>query len=119
LPAAFGSGTGSLSGSGVYDDPWAVPIDSGVELLTWFEPEGPPSGWMAAIPAAIAAAASFDDLYSAAQGLGSFLPGVREAFSAPSNTWASGFESLATWLAGTDGFVPLASKVPTTSQWVT
>ncbi|HEX4286987.1 MAG TPA: DUF6603 domain-containing protein, partial [Terracidiphilus sp.] len=117
LPAVFGSSTGALSGSGTYDHPWAVPIDSGVELLTWFEPQGPPTTWAAPLLSAVSSSASFDDLYDAAQGLAPFLPSVQEALAAPSTTWATGFDSLATWLAGTDGFVPLASQVPATSQW--
>ncbi|HVT96713.1 MAG TPA: hypothetical protein VHE33_04350, partial [Acidobacteriaceae bacterium] len=117
LPSVFGSSTGVLSGSGIYDDPWAVAIDTGVELLTWFEPNGPPSNWLAPLSGAITAAASFNELFLAAQGLGSFVSGVQEACSTPSATWATGFKSLATWLAGTDGFVPLESQVPATAQW--
>ena len=72
----FGGGLGEVSGSGIYDDPWAVPVDGGVELLTWLEPSGPPVNWTATIPAAISASASFDDLFTAAEGLQRLLAGV-------------------------------------------
>lgn len=116
IPALVGA-TGTVTGSGTYTDPWAVPIDSGVDLLTWLEPAGPPASWTAAIPPAITAAESFDDVFTAAQGLISFLPGIQAALGSPSSTWAADLQSLSSWLSAGDGFVPLESQVPNRPQW--
>lgn len=118
IPALFGGGPIYVLGSGTYDDPWVVPVDTGVDLLTWLEPSGPPAAWAAPVTPLIGAANSFGDIFMAALQLSPFLPGAKEAIATqdPVN-WVSGFESLSDWLAGSDGVVPLASQVPTTAEW--
>jgi hypothetical protein len=119
LPALFGGSPALyVSGSGLYDDPWSVPVDTGMDLLTWLEPAGPPATWAASEPALIGAAASFNDLFAAAQRLGAFLPAAREAISDQSPVgWIAGLQTLSDWLAVSDGFVPQQSQVPITPEW--
>src|SRR5439155_18302812 len=43
-----------VDGSGSYENPWAVQVAPGVQLLVWLEPDGPPSAWATAIANLIA-----------------------------------------------------------------
>jgi len=119
IPALFGGApTLYVLGSGTYDDPWAVPVETGIDLLTWLEPSGPPAAWAAPVTPLIGAASSFGDILAAALQLSPFLSGAKEAIAGQSAAnWISGFESLSEWLAGSDGLVPLSSQVPTTAEW--
>jgi len=109
----------SVSGSGVYDDPWIVPIAPAVDLLTWMEPAGPPAAWVASVPAFIAASGSFSDVFVAARSLSPFLRGAREAIGLrDSGSWVAGLQSLSSWLAASDGFVTIASQIPASTQWI-
>jgi hypothetical protein len=118
LPALFGGGSSYVVGSGTYDDPWAIPVDQGVELLTWLEPTGPPSAWASPLPSLIGASISFGDIFEVAQQLAPFVSSAGEAIAARSaDNWITGLQSLSDWLAGSDGFVPLNSQVPVTSEW--
>jgi len=119
LPSVVGSSPALyVSGSGTYDDPWTVPVDEGVNLLTWLEPSGPPATWAASIPAAIGAATSFNDLFAVAKSLGAWVPAAGEATALHSpSRWVGNLQTLSDWLAAGDGFVPLASQVPSAPQW--
>jgi hypothetical protein len=120
LPALFGgsSATPYVVGLGTYDDPWAIPIDPGVQLLTWLEPAGPPPTWVSPLASTLAAASSFGEILAAAFQLAPFVAGAKEAIAAQSAvSWISGLQSLSDWLASGDGLVPLTSQVPATPEW--
>ena len=111
-----------LAGSGVYEDPWALPVAGGgsrpVELLFWLEPEGPPSTWAAALPPSLGATGNFVDLVDRARALGPFIAPLRDAlaFIDVGGTGAA-LETLATLLSSSDGVVPLSSQIPTGGTW--
>jgi hypothetical protein len=111
-----------LPGFGVYDDPWRMPLAGTdyvpVELLAWLEPAGPPAAWAAPLAGKITSAATFNALVNAAQPLGRFSAAAREAYAETDlDATASGLGTLATYLAQSDGVVPLASQVPADPQW--
>jgi hypothetical protein len=108
----------SVSGSGLYDDSWVIPISPAVDLLTWLEPAGPPPGWVASVPALIGAAGSFSDIFSAARSLAAFLPGARASIGlTDSGSCVASLQALSSWMATSDGFVPIASQIPATAEW--
>ena len=57
-----------ISGSGTYDDPWALPITTtstaNIDALVWLEPAGPPPNWAAPLIAAATGASKFLHLAS-------------------------------------------------------
>ena len=126
--AAFMSGasTGSadgppadpLAGSGIYDDPWLLPVLPDIDLLAWLEPAGPPPNWISGLSAAIGAATSFQELLAVVNDYAGLLPAVSEAlgYQDPADL-AKGLDALASWLNATDGFVPGDSQVPTGGTW--
>jgi hypothetical protein len=119
LPAALDAAAPeAIAGAGRYDDPWIAPLTADIDVLGWLEPDGLPASWAAALPAAIAAAASFSELLDAAVRLSPFVPGVREALTENDRALLSdALETLSAWLKATDGFVPLSSQLPTGGAW--
>jgi hypothetical protein len=126
LPASPGTALPAfslpISGSGTYDDPWALPLTttttSSVDALLWLEPAGPPPAWATPLIAAATSAADFSTLFSVAQSLAGFLPALNSGLAnsnAPLLT--SGLGSLASFFATGDGVVSLVSQVPTSADW--
>jgi large repetitive protein len=117
----------SISGSGVYDDPWALPISSSaassVDALVWLESaagdlNAPPPTWATALSGAINGSADLPSLVTQVQALAPFLAPLRNALNGaiPANLAAS-LQLLATHLSTTDGVVPQPSQVPTATNW--
>lgn len=115
LPEAF-----PISGSGTYQDPWALPLDEAsqsAEALVWLEPAGPPSNWAASL-ASGANAAGLETILEVAQSLSAFLPGIAPAVrSIDLPAMRSAIQRLDDHLSNSDGVVPFASQIPTTSDW--
>ncbi len=109
----------SASGSGLYDDPWALPVEAGgAELLVWLEPAGPPSSWAQSLPALVGGAGDFPTLMRAALRLAGFVPGLRGATAlVDPDALATSLNALAGHLASGDGVVPVASQIPTGGTW--
>ncbi len=111
-----------ISGSGTYDDPWALPLTTtstaNVDALVWLEPAGPPPNWATPLIAAATGAADFSTLLQVAQNVAGFLPGLKNGLANnDSGLLASALNSLSGFFTGGDGVVPLASQVPTSPNW--
>ena len=111
-----------ISGSGTYDDPWALPLTTtstaSLDALLWLEPAGPPPNWATPLIAAATGAADFSTLLQVAQQVGAFLPGLRNGLANnDTGQLASALNSLSGFFASGDGGVPLASQVPTSPNW--
>ncbi|HZZ37514.1 MAG TPA: DUF6603 domain-containing protein [Acidobacteriaceae bacterium] len=111
-----------ISGSGTYDDPWALPItttaSASVDALVWLEPAGPPPSWAAPLVAAATGAANFSALLAVTQSVAAFLPGLSSALrNYDPGLMANALNSLSSFFATGDGVVPLASQVPTSAGW--
>jgi hypothetical protein len=101
------------SGSATYDDPWAIPVAGNVELLGWFEPDGPPAAWATAAATKLGAAATAFDVVDAVRRLAGFDAVLSAAMVARDvGATAVALESLRTFLNGSDGVVALASQQP-------
>ena len=111
-----------ISGSGTYDDPWALPLTTSttadVDALLWIEPAGPPPAWATPLIAAATNATNFFNFFQVAQSVAGFLPDLSDGL-ANSNAadLAIALESLSSFFATSDGVVPLASQVPTSPDW--
>lgn len=105
----------TVTGSGTYDDPWAVALDAGtptLQALAWLEPNGPPAAWSKVASDALAAAADPLCMLSALQRLAPYS-GAPNAFAAvDKQKLAQGLASLATNLPNSDGLVSAAAAVP-------
>ena len=108
----------AVEGSGAYDDPWAVQVASGVEVLMWLEPDGPPSAWAKTLGDLIATHEFHDDLVQWGQTLGSLIPTAHEALGQQDVARAiGGLTALEGWLRATDGFVETEAQTPTGATW--
>ena len=125
-PASPGLGLPSfaipLSGSGTYDDPWALALTvdatSALDALVWLEPAGPPPGWATPLINASTSAADIPTLLGIAQQVGAFLPDLAAAFKNSDASFIGGsLVSIADYFAISDAVVPLASAVPTGGSW--
>ncbi len=119
LPAPFDV---SLTGSGTHDDPWALPLVSSdpdaAEALVWLEPSGPPASWAQPLIAAAAGVGDFNVPVGVAQQLAAFVPALRDALLASDTAQlAVSLNTLASYLASSDGVVPLTSQIPTGGTW--
>ena len=126
LPTVPGSAlpTASLpiSGSGTYDDPWALPLtttnSANVDALLWIEPAGPPPGWATSLIAAATGSADLFTLLNVAQSVAGFLPGLSSGLAnSDPGVLASALGSLSSFFSTSDGVVPLSSQVPTSPDW--
>ncbi len=110
-----------FSGSGTYEDPWALALLTGSEsadMLAWLEPAGPPAGWATALASAASSAADLATLLTVMQALGPFIPGLADAVKdLDPQKAATGLTNLSNFLASSDGVVPLSSQVPTGGTW--
>ncbi|HYK35314.1 DUF6603 domain-containing protein [Alloacidobacterium sp.] len=117
----------NITGSGVYNDPWALPLSTGpstsVDALVWLESAHgdlttPPAAWASGLSALISGAGDWNGLLTQAGALANFVPGLRNALvAADSSTLANSLGQLTAHLSSTDGVVPFASQVPTASKW--
>lgn len=111
-----------ISGSGTYDDPWAMPLTTGtnmsVDALVWLEPAGPPTNWATALVAAANSAPNVPALAQVLQSVSGFLPGIAQALQ---NTNLTGFSGsvgdLSSYLSLGDGVVPYVSQIPSGGSW--
>ena len=126
LPASLDSGLPSfgspISGSGTYEDPWALPLTtdaaSALDALVWLEPAGPPPGWATPLISAATAASDMPTLLSVAQSVGTFLPALGAAFrNTDTGLISASLGSIADYFSTSDGVVPLVSQVPTGGLW--
>jgi large repetitive protein len=108
----------AVGGSGSYDDPWAVELAPGVELLTWLEPSGPPSAWATAIANLIATHEVPDELVQWGETFGSLVPTAQEALAKQDIAdLIAGLTELEGWFLSSDGFVPVDSQTPAGATW--
>jgi large repetitive protein len=108
----------AVGGSGSYDDPWAVELAPGVELLTWLEPSGPPSAWATGIANLIATHEFYDELVQWGETFGSLVPTAQEALTKQDiGQLVAGLTALEGWFLSTDGFVAVESQTPSGATW--
>ena len=112
----------SVTGSGTYDDPWALPLSSSnadpTQVVVWLEPQGPPASWATPLAAAATAAGDFSVPMQVAIKLAAFVPALRGALSqTDTGALASSLAMLATHLTSSDGVVPFSSQIPTGGTW--
>jgi len=107
-----------VHGAGTPGEPWAIPLHSPgtepVEVLTWLEPEGPPTAWSNAA-AGIAGDGTLDadDVISLAAQIGDACPEVAQALVGRNLEIATArLRMLATLLTDSDGLLPLVSATP-------
>jgi hypothetical protein len=108
-----------ISGSGTYDDPWALPLTTNtaasVDAMVWLEPAGPPPNWATPLANAATSAADLPTLLQVAQSAGAFLPGLAAALRSANLAQLSGsIGDFSNYLSTGDGVVPLFSQVPST-----
>jgi hypothetical protein len=117
----------NISGSGVYDDPWALPLSTSttasIDALVWLESAAgelttPPPGWASGLASLINGTADFNSLLTQAGSLANYIPGLRNALTgANASAIGTSLSQLATHLSTTDGVVPFGSQVPTGATW--
>lgn len=117
----------NISGSGVYDDPWALPLststNASIDALVWLESgygelTTPPAAWASGLAALISGASDWTGFLQQAGALANFVPELRSAFvGAESSLVGNSLSQLATHLSSSDGVVPLSSQVPSASNW--
>lgn len=117
----------NMTGSGIYDDPWSLPLSTGtsasVDALVWLESAhgeltAPPAAWAGGLSALLNGAADWNTLLTQAGTLANYVPGLRNALvGADNGTLATSLGQLTTHLSSTDGVVPFASQVPTGGSW--
>jgi hypothetical protein len=104
-----------ITGSGSYDDPWAIALpatdDTTADLLVWLDPGGPPTEWLASLATRAASVASGAQLAHLLNGLAAFDPRLRAAVTGRDGLGA-GLDALAAWLREGDGLVPLGAQLP-------
>ncbi|HEY1986688.1 MAG TPA: DUF6603 domain-containing protein [Terracidiphilus sp.] len=111
-----------ISGSGTYDDPWALPLTTteaaNVDALVWLEPAGPPPDWATPLVAAIAAVGDTLAFFQQAQAVAAYLPTLNNGLAnSDAGLLGSALSSLSSFIASGDGVVPLASQVPASTNW--
>ncbi|HEY6489867.1 MAG: DUF6603 domain-containing protein [Terracidiphilus sp.] len=117
----------NITGSGIYDDPWALPLSTSasasMDALVWLESAAgelitPPPGWASQLASAINGSADFSSLLTQAASLGNYVPGLRNALvGSNAAAIATSLDQLATHLSSSDGVVPFASQIPTGATW--
>ena len=108
----------AVGGSGSYDDPWAIELADGIELLTWLEPSGPPPAWATAIANLIATHEFHDELVQWGETFGSLVPTAQEALAKQDVAQLiAGLTALEGWFLSTDGFVAVESQTPSGATW--
>jgi hypothetical protein len=108
------------SGSGTYDDPWALPLTSNspsVDLVAWLEPNGPPANWATQLATLATKASTFDDLAGITSRLGGFVSSAQDATSSIGTALSLGLSSLSNYFSMSDGVVPLTSQIPSGGTW--
>jgi hypothetical protein len=110
-----------FSGSGAYEDPWALPLLAGsqsADVLMWLEPAGPPAAWASAFASAASSAADITTLLTVLQALAPFISGLSDAVADLDISKATaGLTNLSNFLTSGDGVVPLSAQVPTGGTW--
>jgi hypothetical protein len=112
-----------VRGAGTLDEPWTVPLQSGVDpgvaLAFWIEPDGPPLAWSQAVLEALGAAPSgADELLRQAASLVGHAPWLAGALGQrDSAAAAAALAALSGRLAGGDGWLSLAAATPAPAAW--
>jgi hypothetical protein len=111
-----------ISGSGTYDDPWALPLTTAASVdtdaMVWLEPAGPPPVWAAPLENAATSAPDFPTLMQVAQSVGAFLPVLSDALlNTDPASLAAALGTLSSYFSTSDGVVPLVSQIPTGGAW--
>lgn len=115
-----------LSGSGTYNDPWALPMIAGTppatEVLVWLDSASgvvaPPAAWANFLLANAGKVVDFPSLLRAAQALRPFYPALASTMRGLDlSGLANAFSALSTYLQSTDGVVTPSSAIPTGGQW--
>jgi large repetitive protein len=117
----------NITGSGVYDDPWTLPLSTNasasIDALVWLESaEGdlttPPAAWANTLSGLIHGTTDFASLLTQTSSLANYVPTLRNALVAADNSaLVTSLTQLAAHLSSTDGVVPSASQVPTSADW--
>ena len=111
-----------ITGSGTYEDPWALPItitnSAGIDALVWLEPAGPPPSWANAFVSAATGAADFYSFFQTAQSVAAFLPDLNNAlYNNDPILLSSALNDLSALFETGDGISQLVSQVPTSPNW--
>jgi len=109
-----------LTGSGTYDDPWALALTNNspsADALVWLEPSGPPTTWAAALPSLVNGMNDFGSVVDAAAQLSGFVPAIADASSVLNQDIGAELGILGYYLTTSDGVVPVASQIPTGATW--
>ncbi len=112
----------TVTGSGTYDDPWAVPLPAtgaqAADLLVWLDPAGPPAAWLAGLISRVANVASGGELADFLGAAAAFHPVLRDLLhDRDASALGTALDGLATWLHDGDGLVPLAAQLPGGASW--
>jgi hypothetical protein len=116
-----------LTGSGTYDDPWALPMIAGAppsaEALVWLDSAAgvttPPAAWASALLARAGTVTDFPSLLSAANAIAAFYPGLGSALKGlDPDGLATALSALEIFLTQSDGVVPSNSAVPSGGNWI-
>jgi large repetitive protein len=110
-----------ISGTGTYENPWSLPLLTGaeaVDVLAWLEPAGPPASWATALASLANAATDIPSILAVIQSLAPFITGLADATQdLDLSQAATGLSNLSTFLASSDGVVPISAQVPTGGTW--
>jgi hypothetical protein len=102
-----------VRGRGTYEDPWALGIATGSELLVWLDP-APPGAWATAAASALGRATHPEALVDALARLAPSDPRVADVMEGRSTAaLANALGVLSRHVAESDGVVPIGSQVPT------
>jgi hypothetical protein len=112
----------SVTGSGTYDDPWALPLSAtdseSVQAMVWLEPSGPPASWAQPLITAATATGDFNIPIGVAAQLAAFVPALRSSLSESDTAQlAVSLNALASYFSTSDGIVPVNSQIPTGGTW--
>ena len=117
-PLLDGPAPDVVGGSGTYDDPWAVGVASGVDLITWLEPAGPPANWAAPLATQIGKFEEYDEMLAWGERFGNLVPTAQEALAHHNRaSLITALNQLESWFLTGDGFVPSESQLPTGGTW--
>ncbi len=124
-----------ITGSGRYDDPWAItlsqPAVRPVQLLAWLDPDGPPAGdaldtLFALLPSALRdidaligdASLSYENLLRLLDTVAQLDGSLKTALTGVGNAdLASGLQTLETFLTASDGLVLSTAQQLSSGSW--
>ncbi len=116
-----------LTGSGTYDNPWALPMIAGsppaAEALVWLDSSAgvttTPTAWASALLARAGAVTDYSSLLNAVGAISAFYPGLDSALKGlDPDGLATSLGTLQAFLNASDGVVTSNSAVPSGGSWI-